>query len=182
MTLDGSALAPCTAPLVEDPAGDAAIGDSENHARNQAAHADVDLVGAGVAGGCVAVRSAGPLPARFELELYDEKDHSLDVRVADGQVLVQRPAPDDQTDQTPVPVAVAAAHLDPTGLVFLLPSALVGRVSLTLSANRDHLHYFDEAVVVYGASRTQSPLRPPDLLSSSTASMRTPRSRPLTMS
>lgn len=146
-TVDGSAPAPCAAALAPDPPGDASIGDSAQHARNQAAHADVDLLGAAVSGGCVAVRSAGPLPARFDLELYDDGDHRFDVRVADGRVLVQSPAPDDAADQTPAPVAGAAAHLDQTGLVVLLPSALTGRVALTLAADRDHLRYFDDAAV-----------------------------------
>jgi hypothetical protein len=60
---------------------------------------------------------------------------------------VQSPAPDDAADQTPAPVAGVAAHLDPTGLVVLLPSALTGRVALTLAADRDHLRYFDDAAV-----------------------------------
>jgi hypothetical protein len=151
VTVDGSAPAPCAAaPLVADRAGDVSIGDSAQHARSQGAHADVDVLGAGVSGGCVAVRSAGPLPARFELELYDDGEHRFDVRVTDGRVLVQSPAPDDAADQTPVPVAGAAAHLDPAGLVVLLPSALAGHVTLTLAADRDHLRYFDDATAASG--------------------------------
>ena len=144
-TVDASAPAPCAAPLAADPSGDVSIGDSANRARNQAAHADVDLVGTGVAGGCVAVASAGPLPARCELQLYDEKDNRFTVRVADGRVLVQSAGPDDGGDPTPVPVAGVAAHVDPAGLVVLLPSVLEGRVNLTLGADRGHLRYFDDA-------------------------------------
>lgn len=149
-TADGSAPAPCAAPLEADPPGDVSIGDPGQHARSQAAHADVDVVGAGVAGRCLAVRSGAPLPARFDLEFYDAKGHAFDVGVADGRVLVQSPAPDDSDDQTPVPVAGVAAHVDPTGLVVLLPSALADQVTLTLGVDRDHLRYFDDATVPGG--------------------------------
>jgi hypothetical protein len=148
--VDGSGPAPCSAPLTADPAGDVSITDSANHARIQAAHGDVDLTGAGIAGGCVAITAAGALPASFDVELYDDRGRRLDVEVAAGRVVVVRPPGDDDRDPTPQPVSGIAAHLDPNGLVVAVPPELSGAVSFTLSADRDHERYFDEATAKVG--------------------------------
>ena len=79
-TVDGAAPVPCAPTLGGDRAGDVVVQESDYRARDQVAHADVDLVGLGVSGGCVALRSAGPLPARFELHLRDERAHELAIR------------------------------------------------------------------------------------------------------
>jgi hypothetical protein len=180
-TVDATAPAPCAVTVAGDPAGDVVVQESEFRARDQAASAGVDLVGAGAAGRCLAVRSAGPLPARFTVSLLDARNRTLQVSVADGRVVVL-----DTTDEdvAPKPLPGAAAHLDPDGLVVALPVGLSGTVTVTLAIERSEISYGDSARVRggQGASRTHSPLRPPDLLSSSTASTRTPRSRPLTMS
>jgi hypothetical protein len=176
-TVNAAAPAPCAATLAGDPAGDVVVQESAFRARDQAASAGIDLVGAGLAGGCLAVRSAGPLPARFTVSLLDARNRTLEVSVADGRVVVL-----DATDEdaAPKPLPGAAAHLDPDGLVVALPASLTGTVTVRLALERSEISYSDDARL--GWPRTHSPLRPPDLLSSSTASMRTPRSRPLTMS
>ncbi len=149
-TVDASGPAPCAAPLTADRAADVSIGDSANHARDQAAHGDVDVTGAGIAGGCLAITTAGPLPASFDVELYDERGRRLDVEVAGGRVVVVRPPGDDDGDPTPQPVAGVAAHLDPSGLVVALPPELTGTVTVTLGADREHLRYFDDATAKAG--------------------------------
>jgi hypothetical protein len=115
------------------------------------------------------------------VSLLDARNRTLQVSVADGRVVVL-----DTTDEdvAPKPLPGAAAHLDSDGLVVALPVGLSGTVTVTLAIERSEISYGDSARVRggQGASRTHSPLRPPDLLSSSTASTRTPRSRPLTMS
>ena len=88
-TVDATAPAPCAIALAGDRAGDVVVQESDSRARDQVAHADVDLVGLGVSGSCVALRSAGPLPARFEVHLRDDHAHELQVSVVDGRVLVQ---------------------------------------------------------------------------------------------
>jgi hypothetical protein len=143
-TVDGTAPAPCAIALAGDPAGDVVVQESEFRARDQVAHADVDLVGLGVSGSCVALRSAGPLPARFEVHLRDERQHDLAITVADGRVLVQ-----DAADEAAglKPIRGVAAHLDADGLVLALPLTLSGTVDAMLSVELDELSYSDDARV-----------------------------------
>src|SRR3954465_9959038 len=86
--VDAAGPAPCAVPLAADPPGDVVVQESEDRARDQAASAGVDLVGAGLSGGCLAVRTAGPLPARFALSLLDARNRTLEVSVADGRAVV----------------------------------------------------------------------------------------------
>jgi hypothetical protein len=127
-----------------DRAGDVVVQESEFRARDQAAHADVDLVGLGVSGSCVALRSAGPLPARFELHLRDERQHDLAITVVDGRVLVQ-----DASDEGAglKPIMGVAAHLDADGFVLALPLTLSGTVDAMLSIELDEVSYSDDARV-----------------------------------
>ena len=145
-TVDGAAPAPapCTVVQAGDRAGDVVVQESEFRARDQAAHADVDLVGLGVSGSCVALRSAGPLPARFELHLRDERQHDLAITVVDRRVLVQ-----DASDEGAglKPIRGVAAHLDADGLVLALPLTLSGTVDAMLSVELDEVSYSDDARV-----------------------------------
>ena len=84
--MDAAAPAPCAVTLVADPGGDVVVQESEFRARDQTASAGVDLVGAGAAGRCLAVRSAGPLPARFTVSLLDARNRALQVSVARRQI------------------------------------------------------------------------------------------------
>jgi hypothetical protein len=143
-TVDGAAPPPCAVALKGDPAGDVVVQESDFRARDQAAHAGVDLVAVGVSGRCVALRSAGPLPASFEVELRDDRDHELAVTVVDGRVLVQDASDDDAGLK---PIAGVAAHLDPDGLVLALPLALSGTVDAMLSIELGELSYSDDARV-----------------------------------
>jgi len=143
-TVDGAASAPCVVAQKGDRSGDVVVQESDFRARDQAAHAGVDLVGVGVAGRCVALRSAGPLPTSFEVHLRDERQHQLAVTVVDGRVLVQD-ASDDDTG--PTPIAGVAAHLDADGLVLALPLALSGTVDAMLSIELGELSYSDAARV-----------------------------------
>jgi hypothetical protein len=143
-TVDATAPAPCAIALAGDPAGDVVVQESDFRARDQVAHAGQDLVGLGVAGSCVALRSAGPLPAGFELHLRDERKHELAVSVADGHVLVQDASDE---DHDPKPIAGVSAHLDPDGLVLALPLTLSGTVDAMLSVELDELSYSDDARV-----------------------------------
>jgi len=120
------------------------VQESDYRARDQAAHADVDLVGLGVSGGCVALRSAGPLPASFDVHLRDDHGHELEATVANGRVLVQDAA---DVDAFPQPVRGVAAHLDADGLVLALPLALSGTVNAMLSAELAQVSYSDDARV-----------------------------------
>ena len=146
-TVDAVAPAPCAATLAGDPAGDVVVEESEFRARDQAASAGIDLVGAGLAGRCLAVRSAGPLPARFTVSLLDARNRALEVSVADGRAVVL-----DTTDEdaAPRPLPGAAAHLDPDGLVVALPAALSGAVTVTLAVERSEISYGDDARVAGG--------------------------------
>lgn len=147
-TVDGAAPAPCAIAPAGDPAGDVVVQESEFPARDQVAHAGVDLVGLGVAGSCVTLRSAGPLPARFEVHLRDEHAHELQVSVVDGRVLVQDAANEDAGLK---PIRGVAAHLDPDGLVLALPLTLSGTVDAMLSVELDELSYSDDARVKSGS-------------------------------
>ena len=141
-TVDGAAPAPCAVTLAGDRTGDVVVQESEFRARDQAASAGVDLVGAGLAGGCLAVRSAGPLPARFTVSLLDARNRALEVSVAGGRVVVLDTTDD---DAAPKPLPGAAAHLDPDGLVVALPVALSGTVKVALAIERSEISYGDDA-------------------------------------
>ena len=142
-TVDGAAPAPCAAALAGDPPGDVVVQESEFRARDQAGNAGVDLVGAGLAGRCLTVRAAGPLPARFKVALLDARNRALEVSVADGRVVVQ----DTTDDEPPKPLPGAAAHLDADGLVVALPVTLSGTVTVTLGIERSAVSYGDDARV-----------------------------------
>jgi hypothetical protein len=147
-TVDASGPAPCAAALAGDPPGDVVVEEGTGRARDQAAHAGVDLVGAGLAGRCLGVRSAGPLPARFTVALHDASfQRELEVAVADGRAVVLDTTND---DDPPKPLPGAAAHLDPDGLVVALPVALAGAVSVKLGEERSDVTYGDEARVKSG--------------------------------
>jgi hypothetical protein len=141
-TVDAAAPAPCAATLAGEPTGDVVVLESDFRARDQAANAGVDLVGAGPAGRCLAVRSAGPLPSRFEVELRDARNRELEIGVAEGRAVVL-----DATDEDEPPKALpgAVAHLDADGLVVALPVALSGAVTVTLSLERSEVSYSDDA-------------------------------------
>ena len=139
------------------------VQESDFRARDQVAHAGVDLVGLGVSGSCVALRSAGPLPARFEVHLRDDRRHERAITVADGRVLVQ-----DAADEAAglEPIRGVAAHLDADGLVLALPLTLSGTLDAMLSLEVDELSYSDDARVRSAPSRrcarrTCSAARPP---------------------
>ena len=108
----------------------------------------MDLVGAGIAGRCLGVRAAGPLPARFTVTLHDASfERELEVAVADGRAVVLDTT---NEDDAPKPLPGAAAHLDPDGLVVALPVALTGAVGVTLGEERSDVRYSDEARVRSG--------------------------------
>ena len=142
--MDATAPVPCALAPAGDPAGDVVVQESDDRARDQAAHADVDLVGLGVAGSCVALRSAGPLPARFELHLRDDRAHELAVTVTDGRVLVQDASDEDNSLK---PIRGVAAHLQPDGLVLALPLILSGTADAMLSVELGDVSYSDDARV-----------------------------------
>jgi hypothetical protein len=141
-TVDGSAPAPCSVAMAGDPASDVVVEESPYRARDQRANAGLDLVEVGAAGRCVALRTAGPLPARFAVDLRGGDNGELKVTVADGRVLVEDTSDE---DQFPQPLPGAAAHLDPDGLVVSLPQALQRPVTVTLGLERDGVIYSDDA-------------------------------------
>jgi hypothetical protein len=148
-TADGAAPAPCAVGLRGDPAGDVVVvQESPYRARDQRANAGLDLVGFGVAGGCVALRTAGPLPASFEVQLGGD-DRDLRVTVTAGRVLVE----DVTGDEPPKPVQGVAAHLDPYGLVLSLPFALAAPTRFTLEIERDQVSYGDDATTPRATTR-----------------------------
>jgi hypothetical protein len=143
-TVDGAAPAPCAVALGGDPTGDVVVQESELRARDQRANAGVDLVGIGMAGRCMALRAAGPLPATFQVDLGAADGRELKVTVAAGRVLVE-----DVTDEDfpPKPLQGAAAHLDPDGLALSLPQALKAPTRVMLSIERDEVSYSDDATI-----------------------------------
>jgi len=149
-TVDASAPAPCSVALRGDPAGDVVVQESPYRARDQAANAGLDLVGAGAAGGCIALRTAGPLAASFQIDLRDGGDRSLRATVTAGRVLVEDTTND---DDLPKPMAAIAAHLDPDGLVLWLPQPLKAPVAITLGVERNDLTYSDDATTASATSR-----------------------------
>ena len=96
----------------------------------------------------MALRSAGPLPARFEVHLRDDHAHELQVSVVDGRVLVQDATNEDEGLK---PIRGVAAHLDADGLVLALPLSLSGTVEAMLSVELDELSYSDDARVKSGS-------------------------------
>ena len=84
--------------------------------------------------------ASGPLLAH----LADDRGHDLAITVANGRVLVQNTADD---DDFPQPVRGVAAHLDADGLVLALPFALSGTVDATLGIELDDVSYGDNARV-----------------------------------
>jgi hypothetical protein len=140
-TADGSAPTPCSVALRGDPVGDVVVQESDFRARDQRANAGLDIVGVGAAGRCVALRTAGPLPASFEVQLLAGDNRELRVTVAAGRVLVE----DVTEDATPKPLQGAAAHLDTDGLVLSLPAALAAPIRITLEIERDQVSYGDGA-------------------------------------
>jgi hypothetical protein len=149
-TVDGAAPAACSASQASDPAGDVVVQESAFRARDQAANAGLDLVGAGVAGRCVALRTAGALPASFEVRLRGADDRSLRATVTDGHVLLEDTTDD---DELPQPVSGLAAHLDPDGLVLALPSAPSAPLRIELSVERAGVTYGDDATTPRATSR-----------------------------
>jgi hypothetical protein len=149
-TVDASAPAPCSVAPRGDPAGDVVVQESSYRARDQTANAGLDLVGAGAAGGCIALRTAGPLPASFQVDLRDGGDRSLRATVTAGRVLVEDTTND---DDLPKPVAGIAAHLDPDGLIVSLPQPLKAPVTLMLGVERNDLTYSDDATTARATSR-----------------------------
>jgi hypothetical protein len=144
VTVDGSGPAPCSVATSGDPAGDVAVEESPFRARDQRANAGLDLVAVGSASRCFALRTAGPLPARFELDLRGAGDDGeMKVTVADGRVLVEDTSDE---DDLPHPLPGAAAHLDPDGLVVSLPQELKRPVDVALGVERDGVIYSDGAL------------------------------------
>jgi hypothetical protein len=141
-TADGAGPPPCAVAPSGDPAGDVVVQESPYRARDQRANAGLDLVSVGVAGRCVALRTAAPLPASFEVDLRGGDDLELRATVADGHVLVEDTSDD---DQFPKPLPGVAAHLDPDGLVLLLPQAVKAPATVMLSVERGDVTYSDDA-------------------------------------
>jgi hypothetical protein len=141
-TVDGSAPASCSVATVGDPAGDVVVEESPYRARDQRANAGLDLVALGVADRCVVLRTAGPLPAHFEVYLRGANDREMKVTVADGRVLVEDAS---DADELPQPLPGATAHLDPDGLVVSLPQPLQRPATVMLGVERDRVIYSDDA-------------------------------------
>jgi hypothetical protein len=149
-TTDGGAPAPCAVALRGDRTGDVVVQESEFRARDQAANAGLDLVGAGAEGRCIALRTAGPLPASFQVDLRDGADRSLRATVTGGRVLVEDTTND---DDLPEPVPGIAAHVDPAGLVLSLAQPLKAPVTMALGVERNDLTYSDDATAPRASSR-----------------------------
>ena len=146
-----------------DPAGDVVVQESPYRARDQGANAGLDLVGVGAAARCVALRTAGPLPSSFQVDLRDGDDRSLRATVTDGRVLVEDTT---DADDLPKPVAGVAAHLEPDGLVLSLPQAVKAPLAVALGVERNDLTYSDDATTPRATSRrcarpTSRAARPP---------------------
>jgi hypothetical protein len=141
-TVDGSGPAPCSVATDADPAGDVTVEESPFRARDQRANAGLDLVGVGLAGRCLVLRTAGPLLERFEIVLQGDDDGEMKVTVANGRVLVEDTS---QEDDLPHPLPGTAAHLDADGLVLSLPQELRRPATVSLGVERDDVIYSDSA-------------------------------------
>ena len=111
-TVDGAAPAPCAVAQKGDPGGDVVVQESRFRARDQAAHAGVDLVGAGVSAAAwpcarpAAARELRGPPAR-RARARPGRHRRRRARARAGRLRRRR---------GPKPIAGVAAHLDADGL------------------------------------------------------------------
>lgn len=113
-SVDATAPEPCSPPMRSDPAGDVTVFGGFAPARRPLEHLDADLVETGRTADCLAIRTAGPLAARFTV-----LTSLLDIVVRDGRVLVTT-REGEGTNR--LPVAGVVAHLEPSRLVVRLPA------------------------------------------------------------
>ncbi len=133
---------PCSAAAAPDPAGDVTVQGSEDRARYQPAHADVDLVAAGLAGNCLALRTAGPLAPGFTIQVTDAGFHKTNISLIGGKLLVTDPTDEDHPARG---LPGARAHLDPDGLVIALPITPAGKAEIAIFRTIGGIEYDDEA-------------------------------------
>jgi hypothetical protein len=152
-TVDNVAAAPCAPPLASDPTGDVVVDGSYERAPDQAAHADVDVVGFAGVGRCLALRTSAPVPATFSVDLYDEgTGRSFDITVSGGRTLLEETT-DVNDDVDPKPLHGIVAHAGPDGLAIALPFALSGKVRIELSVEGAGVAYADVVTSVPASTR-----------------------------
>ncbi|HEX7298376.1 MAG TPA: hypothetical protein VF257_05180 [Solirubrobacteraceae bacterium] len=137
-----SAQAPCAVAMSRDGQGDVTAQGSDERARDQAAHAGVDMVSVGAAGRCVGLRTREPLPASFTVQLHDTAYHELVVTVTDGRAVVEDTS---NGNEEPKILKGLVAHLEADTLVLALPVSFTGRTTVLLDTERAGLSYDDEA-------------------------------------
>jgi hypothetical protein len=118
-TVQAGATPPCTATLANDRPGDVNWHEGADRARHQSDHQDLDLTGVGVTGSCVAIRTAGPLPGEFSVQLGTDR---ANIDVHHGSVLVQEYS--DDTGEVDKPVTGVVASLTGNEFVVRLPAPL----------------------------------------------------------
>lgn len=114
-TVTSTAAEPCQPTMRPDPLGDV-MANGDDLSRRPLDHPEADLVATGLLSNCLAIETAGQLPARFDVETS-----RLRVEVRDGRVLAQteRKAPDDDE----ILIRGLVVHLKPSHLVVQTPAS-----------------------------------------------------------
>lgn len=113
-TVTATASEPCAPPMRPDPLGDVMANAGPDLSRRPFEHPDADLVETGLLPNCVVIRTAGPLPKRFDVETS-----RLRIEVRDGRVLAETARQTPEEDE--VLITGLVARLEPARLVVQTP-------------------------------------------------------------
>jgi len=116
-TVQAGTAPPCAATKVTDRPGDVNWNEGLDRARHQLDHLDVDLTSTGLTGPCFALRTAGPLPDDFSVQL----DQAAHVDVHHGRVIAYEHS--SRSGEIDKPVNGVAASLSGNEFVLRLPAA-----------------------------------------------------------
>jgi hypothetical protein len=134
-TAQAGTAAPCSVTMVDAEVGNQSFAgvqgfdegrDPDSAPRHPEEHTDVDLIAAGSAKHCLALRTAAPLPERFDLNL----NNKFEIDVADRKVVVYTDRAGKQ-----VPLAGISASLNGNELVLHTPFSLAAVGGVELFAN-----------------------------------------------
>jgi hypothetical protein len=116
-TVQAGSAPPCAATTISDRPGDVNWNEGLDRARHQLDHLDVDLTAIGLTGPCFVLRTAGPLPDDFSVQL----DQAAHVDVHHGRVIVYEHS--SRSGEIDKPVNGVAASLSASEFVLRLPAA-----------------------------------------------------------
>lgn len=116
-TVQAGTAPPCAATTVSDKPADVNWNEGLERARHQLEHLDVDLTAIGLTGPCFVLRTAGPLPDDFSVQL----DQAAHVDVHHGRVIVYEHS--SRSGEIDKPVGGVVASLSGNEFVLRLPAA-----------------------------------------------------------